>query len=454
MTSTRKLKIIIDQAGDAGPGLKGIAGSLSALGPAGVAAIAVAGLATVGVAGFKVGQKLVALGADAEEMESKFNVVFGDSAIQATKALDEFGNVVGRNKFELMEMASTVQDTFVPLGFARDKAAGMSVELSKLAVDVASFNNESDPEVMKAFQSAIVGNHETVRKYGIIITQATLNAELMRMGVAEGIKTATEQEKVQARLNLIYAGTTDAQGDAAETAGSWTNQMRALKSEIKENATAIGGELLPFVTPLLTGFTTMVRKILPPMIEGFKHFASLLREKMAPIMERVKEALGRISDSMELAKAGSWVLKAAFDVLSFGFDAAIWVIDKVVLVFEGLSYAIAGVRAAIDWLIRVWNDMKHRIESGINLPDWLTPGSPTPLELGLRGIGAEMDRLNMGGLTVAAGAGAGAMAGAGGVTWTGDFVYSPAVSLGDRLEAEEKIVPALLAALKRAGINV
>ena len=77
-------------------------------------------------------------------------------------------------------MASTVQDTFVPLGFARNEASDLSVQLTKLAVDVASFNNASDTETMRAFQSAIVGNHETVRRFGIVITEATLQQELNR----------------------------------------------------------------------------------------------------------------------------------------------------------------------------------------------------------------------------------------------------------------------------------
>ena len=50
------------------------------------------------------------------------------------------------------------------MGFVRSEAKELSKGLSQLAIDVASFNNATDAEVMQAFQSAIVGNHETVRK--------------------------------------------------------------------------------------------------------------------------------------------------------------------------------------------------------------------------------------------------------------------------------------------------
>ena len=41
-----------------------------------------------------------------------------------------------------------LQDTFVPLGIARDEAAELSKSLVTLAVDVASFNNTADADVI------------------------------------------------------------------------------------------------------------------------------------------------------------------------------------------------------------------------------------------------------------------------------------------------------------------
>jgi len=459
MASVRKLKIQVDSTGNAKEGLKGIAGSLASLGPAGVAAAAVAGLGAVGLATFKVGQKLVELGSEAEEMTGKFDVVFGEGAPAATAALDEFGNAVGRNKFVLMEMASTVQDTFVPLGFARDTAADMSIELTKLAVDMGSFNNVADEQVMLDLQSAIVGNHETMRKYGVVITQTTLDQELLSMGVQGGIKDATEQEKVQARLNIIMAGTSDAHGDAAATAGSWANQMRGLKGELKETFTTIGMELLPVVTPLLAALKNLATKVLPPLLEGFKKVMAHLKTELAPVFVVIKDSIGRIAEAMSLAEGGAIVLKIAVGVLKLGLDGVVLVAKLVALGFVGIAEVIERIRASIDVVISGFRLMRDAIRDTMNaMPDWLIPGSPTPFEMGLRGIGKTLGELDIGavgrrGGLAMAGAGAGAGAG-GGVTWTGDFVYAPAVSLGDQAEAEEKILPLLLDALRKAGVKV
>ena len=220
---------------------RGIVGSFRKMGPL---IGAVAGAVVVRQIG-RMGMAAINLASDVEEMQNKSRVVFGQFRDTVVADLTEFGDAVGRSGFELEEMASSIQDTFVPMGFARGEASKLSVELTKLAVDVASFNNASDVETMRAFQSAIVGNHETVRRFGIVITEATLKQELLRMGITKAAKDVTNAEKVQARMNLILAGTTDAQGDALATADSFANRVKKLKSEFDKLTLAIGRELMP-----------------------------------------------------------------------------------------------------------------------------------------------------------------------------------------------------------------
>ncbi len=211
-------------------------------GALGVAAVAI-------VANF--GKELVRLGSSVEEMQAKSSVVFGQFVQGVRQDLEAFGDSVGRSTHELESMASSVQDTFVPLGFARGEAADLSVQLTKLAVDVASFNNAQDVPTMQAFQSALVGNHEAVRRFGIVITEAELQAELFRMGIKENAADVDAQTKVQARLNLILAGTSDAQGDAARTADSFANRSKALNAALEELGVAVITPLLPLLADIV-----------------------------------------------------------------------------------------------------------------------------------------------------------------------------------------------------------
>lgn len=199
----------------------------------------------------RAGLALINLASDAEEMQSKSKVVFGAFRDQVVADLTAFGDAVGRSSYELEGMASSIQDTFVPMGFSRGEAAKLSTELTKLAVDVASFNNASDSETMEAFQSALVGNHETVRRFGVVITEATLKQELLRMGIKKSADEISNSEKVQARLNLLMSGTSDAHGDAEKTAGSYANQVKALMAALSELGTEIGTIFIPIATTLV-----------------------------------------------------------------------------------------------------------------------------------------------------------------------------------------------------------
>lgn len=204
---------------------------------------------TLPLVGF--GVAAIKFASDAEEIQSKFDTVFKETAGATTEWINEFASTVGRSRTTLKEFASTFQDTFVPLGFAREEAAELSTQLVKLTVDLASFNNMAEPEVMMALQSAIVGNHETVRKFGVIINEAALNQELLNMGITDGTKAATEAQKANARLTLIIAGTADAQDDATRTSRSFANVMKSLRASMKDVSEEIGMILIPWVSKLI-----------------------------------------------------------------------------------------------------------------------------------------------------------------------------------------------------------
>jgi len=206
----------------------------------------------------RLGSSMIGLAGDAQEMQSMSEAVFKQFVGDIREFAAETSAATGRSRFELEAMAASVQDTFVPLGFARGEAAKLSKQLTTLAIDVGSFKNTLAPDVMNAFQSAIVGNHEAVRRFGIVITEAELDAELFRMGLTKSKDMLSAQEKAQARLNLIMKGTVDAQGDAAKTAGSYTNQTVKLKAQLNDLGTELGLVLLPTLTSVIVGINSMV----------------------------------------------------------------------------------------------------------------------------------------------------------------------------------------------------
>jgi len=287
----------------------------------------------------RFGKQMVNMASAVEEMQSKSAVVFGRFVSNVRAELEKFGNAVGRSTFELEGMASSVQDTFVPLGFARKEASKLSVDLTKLAVDVASFNNATDVEVMHAFRSALVGNHETVLRFGVVINEATIKQELMRMGINKTSSEITTQEKVMARLNLIMAGTADAQGDAINTNTSFANSMKALSAEFEEF-------MVEAINPMLPALSNMVRSLKDTITETkeFLRSIGLLSElnKVIPIVDELK------NNSDALAKVES---QLAFEIEKLDFVVRAHKNPLILLTKETDKYglkALSGKKAVED----------------------------------------------------------------------------------------------------------
>lgn len=226
------------------------------------AAVAGAGIAVVGF-----GIKAIQAGGDAAEMLGKFEVTFGDMTESLTSDLDKFSKATGRSKFELLEMSANMGSVLKGMGLTEDQTADLAKQYTQLAVDVGSFNNLPSEVVAQKFTAALTGEYESLKSLGIVIKQVDIDQQLLNMGIEGGAKAATEMQLVQARTNLIMEKSTDAQGDAIRTAGSYANQMVGLKATFSDLTTEIGLKLLPIITPLLSKFREIASDVMPKVLD-------------------------------------------------------------------------------------------------------------------------------------------------------------------------------------------
>ena len=195
--------------------------------------------------------KFVTISGDAEEINDKFNIVFGNSAESVSQWTEVVGASLGFAEQTLKEFLSSFQDTFVPLGFAREDAATLSKVLTQLGIDVASFSNKLDTDVMRDFQSAIVGNTETVKKYGIIIRANDLAQKAFELGITNSVRELNEQEKALVRVRVIINSSKDALGNKRTTLNSYNNSVKVLGEQWKSTSKAMGDGLKEVAKPLL-----------------------------------------------------------------------------------------------------------------------------------------------------------------------------------------------------------
>jgi len=278
---------------------------------------AIVGSAAVGAAGY-----LIKSASALEEVQGKFDVVFkgmGKDAEGWSKTL--------RKSYGLSEVASkkylgSMQDILVPMGLARTEAGKMSNKFVQLAVDLGSMNDVGTADVMADIQSATVGNYETMRKYGVVLSAAAIEQEILTTGMANSKKEITNSMKAQATYNLMIKSSQDAIGDYARTQGSFANQLRKAKSNLTDMATSIGQQLLPMATKAITSFNTWIGKQ--------SNFNAVVKTSIGVI-----QALVNGFNGIRIAAHAAIVVVA--EIANFGAAALTTMLDPLSLVLDGLK---------------------------------------------------------------------------------------------------------------------
>jgi hypothetical protein len=199
-------------------------------------------------AGQMVGQFIsdsVSEASRAEEIGSKFAVVFKGVEEKAAAMVTELRGAFGLSEASAQGFLSTFQDILVPLGMTRESAAELSGEFTKLAIDLGSFNNVGTEDVLADIQSAIVGNYETMKKYGVILNDTIMKEEARSRGLINAAGEIDQTARAQIAYDLIVRSSVDAIGDFARTQDSYANQQKILKENFRQLSVEIGQRLMP-----------------------------------------------------------------------------------------------------------------------------------------------------------------------------------------------------------------
>lgn len=210
---------------------------------------------------------LVELASGYEETANKFNVVFAGQVASATRAADMLVNHYAMTRKESRQYMSSIQDLLVPMGLQRDLAAALSTEVVKLSADLGSFNNVPTAQVMADVQSALVGNYETMKKYGVVLNEATVQQQALSLGISKSKGDLSAGEKAYAAFSLIVKDSAAAVGDLARTSGGYANQKKQFVAAIEDVGTAFGEALLPTANAtlaVLKDIAVELRNILNP----------------------------------------------------------------------------------------------------------------------------------------------------------------------------------------------
>ena len=199
---------------------------------------------------------------DLEETLSKVDVVFGGNADSIKDWASTAVEQMGLAEETALSAAATYGNMADGMGLTADQGAEMAKSLTQLSADLASFNNTSQETAQIALNSIFTGETETLKQYGIVMTEANLEQFAMQQGLSKTVSEMNQAEKVQLRYNYVLANTTNAQGDFARTSDSVANQTRMAKEQLKQAAAALGQNLVPAAASAL--------KVINNILSGFQ----------------------------------------------------------------------------------------------------------------------------------------------------------------------------------------
>jgi hypothetical protein len=351
-------------------------------------AFAAAG-AAAGAMAIKIGVDAVKAASDLGETISKVNVLFGDTAKDIEKFADGAASSLGQTKQQALDAAATFATFGRSAGLTGADLGKFSTDFVKLASDLASFNNTSPEQAINAIGSALRGEAEPLRAYGVLLDDASLKQSALSLGIITTTKEAlTPQQKVLAAQALIYQQTGAAQGDFARTSDGLANKTRILTAQLENAKVTIGEALLPIVLELATFFSDNVIPIVEKVTQAFSSdpealggtlsmVVDQLKSFVIPIFLGVKSVFDKIKatiiENKDEFKSFFEVLKAAAPIIGA-------VIGKVFdIIGSAASIALnifANVIGALKTLINTAIDLINIAIRGFNL---LQTGKDIPL---------------------------------------------------------------------------
>ncbi len=246
---------------------------------------------------FRVLGKAIDISSQLTEVQNVVDVTFGEYSNLIEKISETSITDFGMSELTVKQVASRFQAMGSAMGISQqqvadaseylakkgveaygdlgDSMADMSVNLTKLTADMASFYNVEQSDVAEDLQSIFTGQTRPLRQYGLDLTEATLKEWAMKQGLDANISAMTQAEKTMLRYQYVMANTGSAQGDFQRTAGTWANQVRILKMNLEELGSVVGGTLINAFKPLVTALNYVMGKLIA--------FAKIVSESLGAI---------------------------------------------------------------------------------------------------------------------------------------------------------------------------
>ena len=249
----------------------------------------------------------IAVASDLQEVQNVVDVTFGE---QGAAAVEDFAKKAagsfGMSELSAKKFTGTMGAMLKSMNLDDAAVQDMSLALTGLAGDMASFYNLDAEEAFSKLRSGISGETEPLKQLGINMSVANLEAYALSQGINTAWKEMSAAEQATLRYQYIMQTTADAQGDFARTSDSYANQQRILQLNMENLSASIGKKVLPIITKFsgllndlfagnlsVEGFATRVGTEISNLISGFSANLPAMMEAGGQLIGSVVEGVSR-----------------------------------------------------------------------------------------------------------------------------------------------------------------
>jgi hypothetical protein len=247
---------------------------------------------------------------DMIETANLFSVALGGLAVETNNTVRGMSELTGLDLTNMQTAIGTFASLSRSMGMTDKQAQNLSTTSYRLALDLASLYNVDISQALGDLRSGLVGQSETVYKYGIDVTEASLKTEALAQGITKSVRNMSQGEKMALRYAVMIRQTSLAQGDFARTIEQPANQLRILSERFVTLGRSIGTIFIPVLQTILP----YLNAVLQVLINIANTIASLFgySEDMAKVMntnfggggatEELEEGLDGASNSAKKLK--------------------------------------------------------------------------------------------------------------------------------------------------------
>ena len=297
------------------------------------------------------GTYAVKMASDLNEVQNVVDTTFENSSETINKFAKSAAEQFGISELSAKQFTGTMGAMLKSMGLGNKDITDMSIALSGLAGDMASFYNLDPEEAFEKLRSGISGETEPLKQLGINMSVVNLEAFAMSKGITKSYDSMTQAEQATLRYQYIMETTADAQGDYSKTADSTANKTRTTMLQFQTLSAELGQQLLPIVNDVLGALQSVIKWFNNLDASG---------KRVVLILGGIALAIGPVTSAIgTLIKVGSGIKSLVTIIKSWNVVTNLMTVAQgalnAVMNMNPISLIVIAIVALIAIIAVLWN---------------------------------------------------------------------------------------------------